>query len=101
MKRCTECKGIYPDDMSTCPSCGSSKENTINIKSQAEREYETQQVKCPKCGSTQFHSSDKGFSVGKAIVGTALTGGIGMLAGLHGSKKVVLTCLKCGKKWDV
>lgn len=56
-------------------------------------------VACPKCGSEQWTSNQKGFGAGKAIVGGLLTGGIGLLAGFLGSKKVILTCLRCGKQW--
>ena len=54
------------------------------------------QVKCPKCGSTQISADKKGFSGTKAVAGAALTGGIGLLAGTIGSNKVKITCLKCG-----
>ncbi len=53
-------------------------------------------VKCPKCGSDQITANKKGFSGGKAVAGAILTGGVGLLAGLHGSKKIVITCLACG-----
>ena len=43
-------------------------------------------VCCPKCGSTEFHSGKRGWK---------------LLTGLLGSSKVVMTCLKCGYKWDV
>lgn len=51
---------------------------------------------CPKCGSTSLTADKKGFSVGKAVVGAALTGGIGLVAGAIGAKKVRVTCLNCG-----
>jgi len=54
------------------------------------------QVKCPKCGSTQISADKKGFSGTKAVAGAALTGGIGLLAGTIGSNKVKMTCLRCG-----
>jgi len=54
------------------------------------------QVKCPKCGSTQISADKKGFSGVKAVAGAAVTGGIGLLAGTIGSNKVKITCLKCG-----
>ena len=62
---------------------------------------EEQPIKCPRCGSTQLHAGDKGFSVGKAVTGGLLFGGIGLLGGFIGSKKIVITCLKCGYKWQV
>lgn len=56
-------------------------------------------VKCPKCGSTQITAGKHGFSAGKAVGGALLTGGIGLLAGMHGSKKIEITCLNCGNKF--
>lgn len=60
---------------------------------------EEEKLKCPKCSSEQLTADRKGFGVGKALVGAFLTGGVGLLAGVIGSKKVRITCLKCGKKW--
>lgn len=57
------------------------------------------QVRCPKCGSTQLAAGDKGFGLGKAAVGGVLLGPVGLLGGLFGSKKTVVACLKCGNKW--
>jgi len=57
------------------------------------------QIKCPKCGSTQLTANKKGFSAGKAVAGAVLTGGVGLLAGAIGSNKVYITCLKCGYKY--
>ncbi len=60
---------------------------------------EKSEAGCPKCGSTSLSGNKKGFGVGKAVVGAALTGGIGLLAGNMGAKKVRVTCLKCGHQW--
>ena len=57
------------------------------------------EVKCPRCSSTQISANKKGYSVGKAAAGVVLTGGIGLVAGGIGAKKVQITCLKCGKQW--
>lgn len=54
------------------------------------------QVKCPRCGSTQISADKKGFSGTKAVAGAALTGGIGLLAGTIGSNRIKITCLNCG-----
>jgi DNA-directed RNA polymerase subunit RPC12/RpoP len=59
----------------------------------------TQEIKCPKCGSTQLSANKKGFSGKKAVVGGLLTGGVGLLAGTIGSNKVKITCLACGKEF--
>lgn len=55
-----------------------------------------EKVKCPKCGSDQLTAEKHGFSLGKAAGGAILTGGVGLLAGFHGSGKIDITCLKCG-----
>lgn len=59
-----------------------------------------EKIKCPKCGSEQIAALKKGFSGGKAAAGAVLTGGIGLLAGFHGSGKVKVACMACGNKWD-
>jgi hypothetical protein len=63
-------------------------------------EIMSNEVKCPKCGSTQISAGDKGFGLGKAAAGGLLLGPVGLLGGLIGSKKVIVTCLKCGYKWE-
>ena len=80
------------------------------IKAKAEREAEEQALKerikqmdkegivyCPKCYSTQVTANKKGFSLGKAAVGSLVAGGV--LLGAVGSNKIEVTCLKCGNKW--
>jgi len=42
----------------------------------------------------------KGFSGGRAFVWTVIGGPIGLFTGLIGSKKVMISCLKCGHKWE-
>ncbi len=61
---------------------------------------EKKPLKCPSCGSTQLHAGDKGFGLGKAIAGRVLVGTIGLLGGFIGHKKIVITCLECGYKWQ-
>lgn len=57
------------------------------------------QLRCPKCNSTQLTTNKKGFSGKKAVAGAVLTGGIGLLAGTLGSNKIIITCLNCGKQF--
>jgi tellurium resistance protein TerD len=57
-------------------------------------------IKCPKCGSIQITAGNKGFGLGKAAVGGVLLGPVGLLGGLVGSKKIIVTCLKCGNKGE-
>lgn len=56
-------------------------------------------VYCPKCHSTSVTAQKKGFGAGKAVVGAALAGPTGLLAGTVGAGKVKCTCLKCGHTW--
>ncbi|MGN1114323.1 MAG: hypothetical protein ACI4RC_04300 [Oscillospiraceae bacterium] len=65
----------------------------------------SKKLKCPKCKSTNIQvlgNDRKGFSVGKAIGGALLTGGIGTLAGFAGKKgKYEVFCMSCGHRWKV
>lgn len=75
----------------------------IQLDSQR-RQKERHKIKCPRCGSENFQligDHRKGFSVGKAVGGAVLTGGIGTLAGFAGGKtnKTDFVCLDCGKKF--
>lgn len=56
-------------------------------------------VRCPICGSTSISADKKGFGVGKAVVGAAIAGPIGLVGGNIGAKKVRVTCLNCGHQW--
>ena len=56
-------------------------------------------IRCPQCRCTQITANVKGFGLGKAAVGGVLLGPVGLLGGLMGSKKVKITCLKCGHSW--
>ena len=58
------------------------------------------EIKCPRCGSTQLTANKKGFGLGKALVGGFLLGGVGLVGGFVGSGKVQITCLSCGKTWQ-
>lgn len=101
------------NDKYKCPHCNKKHKTyfdpTIDSKKaleehkaknlEEERRKAAQPISCPQCSSTQYYVGEKGFSAGKAIVGNAVAGGIGMLAGFHGSKNLVFTCLKCGNKW--
>ena len=51
------------------------------------------------CGSTSISADKKGFGVGKAVVGVAIAGPIGLVGGNIGAKKVRVTCLNCGHQW--
>lgn len=54
---------------------------------------------CPKCLSTSLTANKKGFGIGKAVVGGALVGPIGLVAGNIGRSNVTVTCLNCGNRF--
>ena len=62
-------------------------------------------IKCPKCRSVNVQvlgNDRKGFSVGKAVGGALLTGGVGLLAGFAGKKgKYEVFCGDCGHRFQV
>lgn len=62
------------------------------------RQYDAM-MKCPRCGSTSLSGNKKGYGIGKGVVGAAMLGPIGLMAGNIGSKKVIVTCMKCGHKF--
>lgn len=55
--------------------------------------------KCPRCGSVSISANKKGFGIGKAVIGAAVAGPIGLIAGNVGAKRVRITCLNCGHHW--
>lgn len=57
------------------------------------------QLSCPCCGSLHLSAGDQGFGLGKAAVGGLLVGPVGLLSGMIGHKKTIITCLNCGHKW--
>lgn len=61
-------------------------------------------IKCPMCGENEkwrlIDASKKNFSFGKALVGAALIGKVGMLAGFLGKDKHCYYCGKCGFKHE-
>ena len=58
-------------------------------------------VRCPKCGCSQLSTQKKGMSGGTACCGALLVGPLGLLCGLKGANKVIVTCLKCGHQWTM
>ncbi|NBA63677.1 hypothetical protein [Enterococcus mundtii] len=76
------------------------REDYDKLKAQTASKRENKKIiKCPTCHSrdVQFmQNNKKGFSVGKAVGGAALTGGIGTLAGFAGKKgKNEWLCTNC------
>ena len=70
------------------------------IKNQKdEHKEDNNEVRCPKCSSTQLNIQKKGMGVGKAFVGHVIAGPLGLLAGGIGKNNIEITCLKCGHKF--
>jgi DNA-directed RNA polymerase subunit RPC12/RpoP len=88
----TECTN---NTLIRCPNCGRQVSPYSKIKSKND-----DVVRCPRCGSTQLATGNKGFGVGKAAVGAIIAGPIGLVGGFVGSGKTMITCLKCGNKWQ-
>lgn len=65
---------------------------------QQQKQYDDM-MKCPRCGSTSLSGNKKGYGIGKGVIGAAMFGPLGLMAGNIGSKKVIVTCMKCGYKF--
>lgn len=57
------------------------------------------EIRCPRCNSTQVFADKKGFSGKKACCGWLLVGPLGLLCGTHKKNKIRLTCLQCKNEW--
>ena len=105
---------VFLKDSVVCPSClenmgcDTSLKNVVRMNEMtfaqvqeeiANRNQNDGEIRCPTCGSTQLNVNKKGFSLGKAAVSGVLLGPVGLLGGLHGSNKIEITCLKCGKQF--
>ena len=78
----------------------SAKASSDLVEVGKQKKIEKNAIKCPHCSSkkVQFmQQNKKAFSVGKAVGGAVLTGGIGTLAGFAGKKgKKQWHCQECG-----
>lgn len=64
-----------------------------------EQERFESMAKCPRCGSTSLSGGKRGFGMGKAVVGLAIAGPVGLLAGGVGMQAAQVTCMNCGYKF--
>ena len=82
----------------------SAKTSNDLAKIQKQKKMDKNAIKCPHCNSknVQFmQQNKKGFSVGKAVGGAVLTGGIGTLAGFAGKKgNKQWHCQECGNIFE-
>ncbi|WP_321296615.1 hypothetical protein [Marinifilum fragile] len=105
--RCPLCgKNLRTENAQQCRYCNNSwhiktptkKFAKVNIQRKESNE-DSNIVKCPICASQSLTANKKGFGVGKAVVGGLLLGGVGLLGGFVGSRKIKITCLNCGHSW--
>lgn len=76
------------------------KERSAKEKPTKERPTkEMRRVICQACGSDQITANTKGIGVRNALVGGFLLGGVGLLAGFAGRRKIIITCMNCGHHW--
>jgi tellurium resistance protein TerD len=62
--------------------------------------YGGENIVCPRCGSTNIRTGEKGFGLGKAAIGGLILGPIGLLGGFIGKNQLKFTCLSCGRSWS-
>lgn len=72
----------------------------LKKQTRQQAEEEESAAKCPHCGSKSLVANKKGYGIGKGIVGAAIFGPLGLIAGNMGSDKVRMTCLKCGRQYE-
>lgn len=75
------------------------REQKRSLKNQIKEDQANGIVCCPKCGSRNVSANKKGFSFGKAVLGSCVGLDVGLLAGGSGSNKIILTCMNCGYQW--
>lgn len=96
-------------DRSRLPQAMQDRMNKVEARSEkAINKYsnkKSNKLCCPNCGATQIvimGKQEKNFSIGKALGGAILTGGIGTLAGFTGKKgKYDCYCQSCGERFRV
>lgn len=80
------------------------KENDLNTLPTKKSKDSHSILRCPHCDSINVdfvQNNKKGFSVGKAAAGAALTGGVGTLAGFAGKKgNNTWHCKACGNLFE-
>lgn len=100
--RCWNCQStVFEDHLAEGVAARAESLNAADQTAKAadERQVRADIIKCPRCGSERWSEGRQGFGLGKAIVGGVTLGPAGLLGGLINRRKVILTCLKCGKTW--
>ncbi len=100
--KCPACNKFTSGNRLDCLACGSSlvPQSALPIQKIKSQQDSSAALSCPKCQSTSLSGNKKGFGLGKAVAGGLLIGGIGLLSGFFGSRKIEITCMQCGHTWD-
>lgn len=102
---CSHCGVENELTSDNCKNCGNKRIEEVSYEQiesiLSKRCSSNVEIKCPICNSNRIVANKKGYSAGKGLLGVALTGGIGLLAGFIGSGKIKITCLKCGHSWKI
>ena len=72
---------------------------TYETPQQYQSQTHEEAIRCPRCGSQHISYERSGYGWGKGMIGAVLLGPIGLLGGMIGSKKIRITCIKCGNYW--
>lgn len=121
IKRCPICEAPLRKNTQVCPRCesnvaiagsvdpevpasdwlppGAAKPKLGYVISENVNGAGTGKLSCPECRSDQLTAQKKGFGAGKGIAGGVAFGGLGLLAGFLGSRKIDVTCMSCGHSW--
>ena len=92
-----------------CPCCGAREEFGAKISTTPDYQHQRQaesgempppKIYCPCCGGDHIQAVKRGFSVKKAVIGTAIFGPAGALGGAVGANEIEFVCIECGTKWD-
>lgn len=96
--------------MASNPTISKTQSVKVLSKNQQKKQYEKERLEqlkkekipyCPKCHSTVLTHQNKKLSVGRAVTGGVLFGGVGAVLGGLTSKKGYVKCLHCGYKWKL
>lgn len=87
--------------LSTCRTCGKDISKSAVTCPHCGEGHPALDLKCPQCRSTNFSVQTRGYSVGRALVGTAFAGPIGLAGGAIGKDKLQYCCASCGRRWEL
>lgn len=111
VRYCRNCGRQINAGTGLCPTCGRGQQPAAP-KPLSPRQQEQLAIRqriaenraqgvacCPRCGSTSITANTKGYGIGKGVIGAAVVGPLGLVAGNIGRHKVLVTCLNCGHRF--